>query len=980
MSGFIGGGGINTSAPRIASVQFQTSVYGKPVPVIFGMTRISANLIDYDDFVAHKHKESAGGKGGGATSTTYTYSAAVLFGMGEKILGINRVWSDKQATTLSALGLTMFIGDDTQTPFGYWTTNHPTKALSYRGESYLATGSFDLGSNASLPNLTFEVAGLMTFVPGTSDAIPTDVNSELLTNATFGAGFSIFQFGDMLPWYTYCIAANIFISPAYTEQKPAQEILKNLAYLSNTALFFSEGVLKAVPYGDETLTNSAFPAYTYTPNTTPVYDLTLDDFICDSSSPPVKITRSTNADAFNQVQVKFRDRAHEYNDSIAEAKDQANIFLYGLRPMPVVDAPEICDATVAQNVAPLILQRALYVRNQYEFTLPIKYLLLEQMDIVTLTEPGAELDHVPVRILSIEDDENNNRLVIAEEYLGGVASAPLYANQEAGGYVANYNADPGDANQPVIFEPPENLAVGALEAWIFASGGDLWGGCQVWVSSDDVSYSRVAVIENAARQGVLTATLATNPYDPDTSHTLAIDVSMSDAQILSGSQVDVDSFNTLCYVDGELISYRDSNLTSAHHYNLTYLRRGVYNTPVAAHTSGAQFVRIDKDSAAKYPFDVSRIGSIIYIKLVSFNIWGGGLQDISAVTRYSYTITGAAMNSPPDDVTNLHTNHRANLLYLYWDEVTDFRAIEYEIRSGPTWPTAIVLGSVAQPGYPLPGNGTFWIGARAIGGNGARVYSVTPISIAVSGAALVKNVVATLDENATGWTGTRTGGAVVTGGTTLQLNYDGDVANIVDLGDATEVPDLGAYGNVQPSGSYEFASTVTIADIASCTVQISFDATAFFTGVGTVADPGPDVDVIPQIALSQNGVTWGAWQDYKAGVYTFKAIKARVNLASRNTIVTPQVQNLKMLVDVPDKTDAGHVTTLTTGTVRYTYASPYNGGNDSGLPIVQTTILGASAGDQVRITNKTLQYFDIDVVNSAGTRVARGADIFSQAW
>lgn len=987
MTGFIGGGSttVDSGAPRVASLQIQTSIQGRPVPIVFGKARIAANLIDFDDFVAHKHKESSGGKGGGVTSVSYTYSCSVLFGLCEgTVAGISTVWEGKNVKTLADLGLTFFSGSLSQTPFGYWSTNHSAKALGYRATSYVAASNYDLGSSASLPNLTFEITGLIPY-SANSDAIPAIVAVVLLANTQFGAGLPIEMIGDWSQWGTYSVAAGIFISPAYIEQRPAQEMVKNIATISNTALFFSEGKLKAVPYGDTAITANGV---TYTPNVTPIYDLTYDDFLVGEGESPIKVTRSSNADAYNQVQVQYYDRTNQYNDAVATQQDLANINLYGLRPMPPVEMHEICDPVVAFNVAQLVLQRALYIRNTYEFKVNLRFSLLEQMDIVTLTDPNLGLDKSPVRITRIEEDDQYNLTVTAEDYLGGISHSTLYPNQSAGGYAADYNTDPGNANAPVIFEPPENLAVSALELWIMASGGPLWGGCQVWISSDGVSYVDSGTIQIEARQGVLASSLGAGT-DPDLSNVLAVDMTMSGAQVLSGSQVDVDSFNTLCYVDGELIAYRDSNLASANHYNLTYLRRGIYNTPIASHAAGTSFVRLDFDAAVKYPFDFSRVGQTIYVKLVSFNIWGGGLQDISAVSAYSYTISGAAMNSPPDNVANLHTNHRDNLLFLYWDEVTDFRPVDYEIRTGPSWNQATRLGRISdgRRGFQLPGNGSYWICARALGSGGNSIYSVTPQSIAISGAAITKNVIASFNEQSTSWSGTLGGGAVVAG-STLQLAYTGDISTVSDI---TTLTDVGAYGDVSPSGTYTAPTShrVTLAAVADCLVQISFDATAYIAGSGTVADPGPDVDIIPQVRLSTDAhlggtPTWSAWQDYKPGTYRFSGLDWRVSLVSRNTLVTPQVNNLTLLVDVPDLVQPGHVATSSSAVVHVTYGTAFNGGSDlagggSGLPVLQITILNAQAGDLVRLTNKSLTGFDVDVVNG-GTRVVRSLDFFAQGY
>jgi hypothetical protein len=51
---------ISTSEAKINELQVQTSTYGRPVPLLYGRNRLTANIIDYVDFTAIKHKSSSG--------------------------------------------------------------------------------------------------------------------------------------------------------------------------------------------------------------------------------------------------------------------------------------------------------------------------------------------------------------------------------------------------------------------------------------------------------------------------------------------------------------------------------------------------------------------------------------------------------------------------------------------------------------------------------------------------------------------------------------------------------------------------------------------------------------------------------------------------------------------------------------------------------------------------------------------------------
>jgi hypothetical protein len=223
----------------------------------------------------------------------------------------------------------------------------------------------------------------------------------------------------------------------------------------------------------------------------------------------------------------------------------------------------------------------------------------------------------------------------------GVGTAILHNKQASAGASLDPFVGPGNTNAPIIFEPPSILTGGALDTWIIASGGADWGGCQVWISTDGNTYGLAGTIYRGARQGVLTASLPA-AADPDTTDTLAVDLSESLGQLLSGTQADADSYVTLCICGSELLSYETATLTATYKYDLTYLRRGAYGTAIAAHAAGAPFARFGPNdpSLFRYTYPASFVGQTIYIKLPGFNIFGQALQGLAGASAYSYTLLG----------------------------------------------------------------------------------------------------------------------------------------------------------------------------------------------------------------------------------------------------------------------------------------------------------------------------------------------------
>ena len=726
MSGLFGGGGVSQTTPAAAGLQYQTSAYGKPIALIYGTTRVAGNLLWYGDFTAIAHREKVGGKGGSAKTTRYTYTVAAAMAMGEgPIVGIGAIWVGKANKTLAELGLNLYLGDTTQVADSYISTNHPGEAINYRRLAYVLAPVYDLGDSASLENHNFEVQGLLrsSLFFSSPDVNPKDILVDFLTHVTHGAGWSSAKLGDWTAWSNYCLASGLRLSPAYDDQSPAAETVKRLADITNTAPVWSDGVLKMLPYGDAVATGTGYDAgVTYTPDNTVQYELTDDDFLDDDQ--PVKVTRS--GDIHNHFQIKFKNRFKAYATDLAEDKDQASIEAMGLRTADPLDYPEICDGSVAQTVVTLIKQRRLYLRNTYAFRLSARFMRLEPMDIVTLTEStGSGLTGVPVRITEVDEGDDNSLSIKAEDFPGTIGSHVAYPRQDAGGYTTDYNAPVGNCQSPVFLEPPVERTTTGLAVWCAVTGqaGDaLWGGANLWVSADGASYRMVGTSESRSRYGHLTADLA----QAGTSLSLAMDG--LGGVISPGSGIAADVMETLLYIGGavpEYLAYQGAALTGANAYTLSGLVRGAYRTVDAGHALNDPVVRVDESLLKGEDLDLAMIGKTLYFKVQGFNIYGGGLQDISTLPAYSYTVTGFMANRPPSTVASMQAEPQIDGVLLSWPAVTDPNLAEYEVRLGATWATAAYIGKSRTTYLKVPPasvGSVFWL-IKAISNTG--IYSTT---------------------------------------------------------------------------------------------------------------------------------------------------------------------------------------------------------------------------------------------------------------
>ena len=558
--------------------------------------------------------------------------------------------SDPNITNTSTLNLTFFGGTLGQQPWPYMGSKYPSSAFGYTGLCYVGANPMALGTSGAMPSYNYEVVGLNTFNGGL-DAHPCDALKTLLSDAFLGVGFPTANIGDWTDAYAYWAANNYLISKKLDTQTSVSDALSQVIEVGNAAAFFSAGLLKLVPYGDATCVGNG---YTYTPKTMPAATLTWDDLLSSSGSAsgitqsdPLEVSQKAPQDCWNYVQANWSNRENDYNNDLINEQNDAFVQQYGRR----IESPQTWDwitnlpaATWALN---LRLKRQCYIRNGYKLTLPFWFSYLEPMDLLVL--PTGE----DVRITQVECAADGRMSIEAEQWSYGTGDVTIYPKQQATSFQPTAsNALPGDAF-PVIFETPPLGATSHLNAVQIAVAGNQpsWGGCDIYVSSDGATYVQLGTVKGSGNTGVLCSALVAGT-DPDTTDTLSVDMSISGGSLTSATQAQADVFATLAaIVDAsgsvELVSYETATLAAADRYNLTYLRRGVYGTPIAAHAIGAEFCFIGIQGLFEYPYPEQYIAKPIYFKFASFNLLGNQVQNLSTCHAYTYTPSGTKYPYPP---------------------------------------------------------------------------------------------------------------------------------------------------------------------------------------------------------------------------------------------------------------------------------------------------------------------------------------------
>ncbi len=656
--GLFGGHNTTIRENKISSFTVSTAEYGSTVPEILGTTRISPNVIYYDDFTAHEHRQSQkSGKGGGSRTTTitYTYTVAVILALCEgQISGIGKMWKDKSLYQYpnGDIGLTLFDGKEDQKPWAYTAGKHPDKALAYPGLAYMA-GVIDLGDGGSMPSYNFEVKGKLLETGDGIDVNPADYILYVLNKIGLGG----IEIDGIENYRQYCKEADMLISTPSDklDAKAAREIINDIANITNAYIFWSNNRLKIVPRADR-------PVGKWKPDKTIRYNLTPDDFIPQTGGVCVSYSRKDSSEIYNRISVEFLNRANAYEKEIVNYQDNDDIKDFGVRQASTTQAHYLYTKTRAVRLAEELCRKNKYERVKYTFKLDWAFCRLEPGDLVMLNDPLMGIENQPAMIDSVTEGANGVLTLTAISRAKGDYSAAEYDVHQSERPFVNYNVEAPDT-VPLIIQPQRALLGDVPEIWIAAKGaGDMWGGCKVFVSDDNDSYTLAGQIENTARMGTLVSDVTADATDIEVDST---------GTFISASEKSAQMGDTRCWLDGECIDYVTASLLSNGHWKLSGCLRGQDGTTAATHKTGCDFVRLD-EAILKIKSTKRRMGSSVYLKFPSFNIFYAGDQDLSQVKAHEVTLKTYYL--PPKAPTNLTVSKvdwNATQLKLEWQEDPD---------------------------------------------------------------------------------------------------------------------------------------------------------------------------------------------------------------------------------------------------------------------------------------------------------------------
>jgi hypothetical protein len=405
--------------------------------------------------------------------------------------------------------------------------------------------------------------------------------------------------------------------------------------------------------------------------------------------------RKDPTEVYNTIRVDYKDRYNFYNDVPAEAKDEAHVELYGPRIDNIGLANEFSHVNYATMSSLAQLRRNIGIMRTYTWKMNPLWAWLRPMDIITIPDPTDYTKTVGVRVTDIEDDEDENITVTAEEFGAalptepttrmlasfdgsdlnfrwGGANSPTFipTAQSTPPNQGATNNPPQPAYPPVTFEPTTAMltAMGFSTPQIIfgcsgGAGGTLdpnWGGVDVWISLDNISYELMGRIIGAATCGFVTSAVpAFAGVNPDVTHTIYVSLMQSDGELASSTDSAASAGHSICVMqddDGfEAFAYVNATLSSPFTYVLTGLYRGLYGTTPRAFAPGAKFMFVGSNANfLAHNLPAAYIGQNFWVKPQSFNTFYIMEEDLSDVTAYRYFVGGP---TPGFSLSDSATSH-----------------------------------------------------------------------------------------------------------------------------------------------------------------------------------------------------------------------------------------------------------------------------------------------------------------------------------
>ncbi len=330
-------------------------------------------------------------------------------------------------------------------------------------------------------------------------------------------------------------------------------------------------------------------------------------------------------------------------------------------------------------------------------------------------------------------------------------------------------------------------------------------------------------------------------------------------------------------------------------------------------------------------------------------------------------------SEPPADVLDFKVSVMNGIGLFEWSANEDFDLSHYIIKfsnltENVSWNTSqVVYEKLFGTTVNIPiHKGTYLIKAVDYFGNESN--NATTITSYDEGA--FDNVVETLTQEPT-WSGTKEGISVVNGHIRLSDNSTSGwyylSPFVFDLGDVYTCLLLSNVnlGIVSRHGESRLVRTIT-----------AVRSVKYIRSTEEEEDTNYTIHL--EMATSNDNITWSDWKTFRASQHTFRYIKFRLYMETDSLTSTPEITNLSILIDMPDRYESGEDIQITSASdgKEIEYSTAFRN-----TPSVNITIQDGAVDDKIEFIQKTNSGFTIKVFNATlNTYVNRSFDYIAAGY
>jgi hypothetical protein len=471
---------------------------------------------------------------------------------------------------------------------------HP-EVPAYNGVCRTVFRAFYFGTSPNIEAIEAELSrmsnGLSTpysIMPNGLDLNPMEIMYDAVTEkwGRFGASP---EDVDVPNWqaaaqtlYNEGLGMSLFVQAGITGKQLAEEVLR-----------MADGLLYQDPSTAKICI--ALTRFDYDPNTLDILDESIVEELTEFSKTTWEAT-------LNQCRVNFKDRAQDYNESVALAQDFALINYQQRVKGTDLNMPGCYDKTVANNIAARQLSFVNVPLFKLEMVCNRKAATLRPGMVRRFNWGPYGLSNLVVRVLKVDLgtlDDGRVRLTCIQDRFA--TSTPVFAVPDNSAWTPP-NSNPAPVAVRRMWEPPYFIARNANSMGVVPSGqsaifvlankpGSASVGFDAQLSTDNfLSYTNA--LEDAVYNGsgllqsAYSAT-AMNSDQFDAAGFTLTNVSGGDGYVSYTTVDEIRDGRNLILIDDELMAFRTIADSSGDKV-ITNVYRGLLGTAVAAHAAGAR--------------------------------------------------------------------------------------------------------------------------------------------------------------------------------------------------------------------------------------------------------------------------------------------------------------------------------------------------------------------------------------------------------